>query len=358
MTSALRASTGRFASAAALRAARLALLQALPTLSAPALRTRQKFYGCGATILPRELLLIWMDPGPVRVGHRLGVALGPWQTVIWADNLHIIEPRLQNVEQLLPGDTLQALVQHALDPLLTGIETMAGLLVRRGELLVQEPGRTADEVDIGFMLLDTKMQPLVRGWLRAPQPAWDALDPARVRILDFVRRDPIPVLLTLQLGTLRLSVSELRELAVGDALRPFPRIPHPQDGIGLMLCDRGGRVRIGARAVGEELILENAVTGIAQPQDRADDADSPRLVGADRLDDVECEVSFELGVLRLTVAELARLRPGSVIRLGARVRESPVRVVVSGKLMARGELVVLGDELVVVIANETTELPR
>jgi type III secretion system YscQ/HrcQ family protein len=358
VTSALRASTGRFASAAALRAARLALLQALPTLSAPALRTRQKFYGCGATVLPRELLLIWMDPGPVRVGHRLGVALGPWQTVIWADNLHIIEPRLQNVEQLLPGDTLQALVQHALDPLLTGIETMAGLLVRRGELLVQEPGRTADEVDIGFMLLDTKMQPLVRGWLRAPQPAWDALDPARVRILDFVRRDPIPVLLTLQLGTLRLSVSELRELAVGDALRPFPRIPHPQDGIGLMLCDRGGRVRIGARAVGEELILENAVTGIAQPQDRADDSDSPRLVGADRLDDVECEVSFELGVLRLTVAELARLRPGSVIRLGARVRESPVRVVVSGKLMARGELVVLGDELVVVIANETTELPR
>lgn len=358
MTSALRASTGRFASAAALRAARLALLQALPTLSAPALRTRQKFYGCGATILPRELLLIWMDPGPVRVGHRLGLALGPWKTVIWADNLHIIEPRLQNVEQLLPGDTLQALVQHALDPLLTGIETMAGLLVRRGELLVQEPGRAADEVDIGFMLLDTKMQPLVRGWLRAPQPAWDALDPARVRILDFVRRDPIPVLLTLQLGTLRLSVSELRELAVGDALRPFPRIPHPQDGIGLMLCDRGGRVRIGARAVGEELFLENAVTGIAQPQDRADDADSPRLVGADRLDDVECEVSFELGVLRLTVAELARLRPGSVIRLGARVRESPVRVVVSGRLMARGELVVLGDELVVVIANETTELPR
>jgi type III secretion system YscQ/HrcQ family protein len=358
MASALRASTGRFASAAALRTARLALLQALPTLSASALRIRQKLYGGGATVLPRELLLIWMDPGPVRVGHRLGVALGPWQTVIWADNLHIIEPRLQNVEQLLPGDTLQALVQHALDPLLTGIETMAGLLVRRGELLVQEPGRTADEVDIGFMLLDTKMQPLVRGWLRAPQPAWDALDPARVRILDFVRRDPIPVLLTLQLGTLRLSVSELRELAVGDALRPFPRIPHPQDGIGLILCDRGGRVRIGARAVGEELILENAVTGIAQPQDRAEDADAPRLVGADRLDDVECEVSFELGVLRLTVAELARLRPGSVIRLGARVRESPVRVVVSGKLMARGELVVLGDELVVVIANETTELPR
>jgi len=301
---------------------------------------------------------MWMDPGPVRVGHRLTLALGEWQILVWADNLHIIEPRLQNVEQLLPGDTLQALVQHALDPMLTAIETMAGLLVRRGELLGEEPRRGADDVDIGFMLLDTKMQPLVRGGLRAPQGALDALDPARVHILDFVRRDPIPVLLTLQLGTLSLSVAELRELAVGDALRPFPRIPHPQEGLGLVLCDRGGRVRISARAVGEELILENAVTGIAQPQERVEDAASPGLVGADRLDDVECEVSFELGVLRLTVAELARLRPGSVIRLGARVRESPVRVVVSGKLMARGELVVLGDELVVVIANDTTGVPR
>jgi flagellar motor switch protein FliN/FliY len=61
------------------------------------------------------------------------------------------------------------------------------------------------------------------------------------------------------------------------------------------------------------------------------------------LSDVELAVTAELGRTRMTVRELLRLGPGSVVELD-RAAGSHVDLLVNGRLIARGEVVVVDDE--------------
>lgn len=63
----------------------------------------------------------------------------------------------------------------------------------------------------------------------------------------------------------------------------------------------------------------------------------------DLLHDVEMAVTVELGRTRMAVRELLALAPGSVVELD-RAAGSPVDVLVNGKLIARGEVVVIDEE--------------
>lgn len=64
----------------------------------------------------------------------------------------------------------------------------------------------------------------------------------------------------------------------------------------------------------------------------------------DLLADVPLEVTVELGRVRLTVHDLLALQPGSVVELD-RVAGAPVDVLVNGSRIARGEVVVIDEEL-------------
>ncbi|MEX2658084.1 MAG: flagellar motor switch protein FliN [Acidimicrobiales bacterium] len=61
------------------------------------------------------------------------------------------------------------------------------------------------------------------------------------------------------------------------------------------------------------------------------------------LHDVEMAVTVELGRTRMTVRDLLALAPGAVVELD-RSAGSPVDVLVNGKLIARGEVVVIDEE--------------
>lgn len=73
----------------------------------------------------------------------------------------------------------------------------------------------------------------------------------------------------------------------------------------------------------------------------------------DLLSDVSLDVSVELGHVRLRVRDLLALTEGSVIEVDRAVG-APVDVLANGSLIARGDVVVVGDELGVRI----TELLR
>lgn len=64
--------------------------------------------------------------------------------------------------------------------------------------------------------------------------------------------------------------------------------------------------------------------------------------GLDLLHGVEMQVTVELGRARMTVRELLSLRAGSVIELD-RAAGSPADVLVNGRLIARGEVVVVDE---------------
>lgn len=63
----------------------------------------------------------------------------------------------------------------------------------------------------------------------------------------------------------------------------------------------------------------------------------------DLLLDVEMDVTAELGRTRMTVRSLLELEPGSIVELD-RMAGSPVDLLVNGRLIARGEVVVVDEE--------------
>jgi flagellar motor switch protein FliN/FliY len=64
--------------------------------------------------------------------------------------------------------------------------------------------------------------------------------------------------------------------------------------------------------------------------------------GLDMLHDVEMEVSAELGRTRMAVRELLTLNPGAIVELD-RAAGSPADLLVNGRLIARGEVVVIDE---------------
>ncbi|GGJ82332.1 hypothetical protein GCM10010123_10030 [Pilimelia anulata] len=71
-------------------------------------------------------------------------------------------------------------------------------------------------------------------------------------------------------------------------------------------------------------------------------AAAPMRSGLDLLHDVEMEVSAELGRTRMNVRDLLSLSPGAVVELD-RAAGSPADLLVNGRLIARGEVVVIDE---------------
>ena len=74
------------------------------------------------------------------------------------------------------------------------------------------------------------------------------------------------------------------------------------------------------------------------------DAEPPAGTGdLGRLFDVTVELSVEVGRTRMTLGQALALGPGSVVALSRSARE-PVDLLVNGKQVARGEVVVIDDD--------------
>jgi flagellar motor switch protein FliN/FliY len=83
-------------------------------------------------------------------------------------------------------------------------------------------------------------------------------------------------------------------------------------------------------------------TPVPQPRD----AGAPLTVGArgiEMLHGVDMEVTVELGRTRMTVRDLLALAPGAVLELD-RAAGSPADLLVNGRLIARGEVVVVDED--------------
>jgi len=91
--------------------------------------------------------------------------------------------------------------------------------------------------------------------------------------------------------------------------------------------------------------------------------DNPNLTSeasARRLElllDVPLDVSVELGRSRLTIQELLGLGPGSVVELDKLAGE-PLDIMVNGRLVARGEAVVVSDKFGVRITDIVSPAER
>ncbi len=99
----------------------------------------------------------------------------------------------------------------------------------------------------------------------------------------------------------------------------------------------------------------------AKFKDMTEDAKTPRPEGERReLDfilDIPLDVSAELGRTRLLINELLQLGQGSVVELNKLAGE-PLEVYVNGKLVARGEAVVINEKFGVRLTNIISPIER
>src|SRR5438132_2672462 len=148
------------------------------------------------------------------------------------------------------------------------------------------------------------------------------------------------------LGDGPVVVEVLQEVAADVALGD------PDDGRALAAVPLfAGTEHVGTLAV--LIPAPDAASGAAQPAvdlERDLRSESQRLArdnGARRplelLADVEMAVTAELGRTRMTLGKLLSLAPGALIELD-RSAGSPVDVLVNGKVVARGEVVVIDEE--------------
>lgn len=118
----------------------------------------------------------------------------------------------------------------------------------------------------------------------------------------------------------------------------------PADAVAVTILD--GTTPVATLVV--ELHTAPAAAPAVRPQEAAFTPllDEPRPAPARSLDllhDVEMAVTVELGRTRMAVRDLLSLAPGAVVELD-RAAGSPVDVLVNGKLIARGEVVVIDDD--------------
>lgn len=77
--------------------------------------------------------------------------------------------------------------------------------------------------------------------------------------------------------------------------------------------------------------------------------------GIDLLGDVDLDVSIELGRTEMLVEDVLRLQSGSVVELD-KLAGDPVDVYVNGRLVARGEVLVLNDNFCIRVSEIVADL--
>jgi flagellar motor switch protein FliN/FliY len=100
----------------------------------------------------------------------------------------------------------------------------------------------------------------------------------------------------------------------------------------------------------------------AQFKDLTQEAKAPRAEGGPRRDldfilDIPLDVSAELGRTKLLINELLQLGQGSVVELNKLAGE-PLEIYVNGKLVARGEAVVINEKFGVRLTDIISPIER
>jgi type III secretion protein Q len=269
---------------------------------------------------------LWLEPAQTHFQHWLQHWIGE------------LDP-----EQLPP--TLGAAArQAALAPLLDALET---LLAARLEASPSTEASPVAESVLALWRLDVESAtPIAHLGLDAAASIQLAtrLEPQRRATTDsdtHAERWPdLPIALTPWLGATRLRVAEWRGLETGDLLL-LPRQVEPQ-AIPLHLKHRR-RTLATAHLAGQRIIIDSLVPATMSEQPLFDpDSDSaPAVIDPDEL---EIGVDFELGTLQIPLRELRAVQPGYCFEL-TELDRPRIRLVVGGRLIGHGELVMIEDHL-------------
>jgi type III secretion system YscQ/HrcQ family protein len=189
---------------------------------------------------------------------------------------------------------------------------------------------------------------LIARWLTFEEPAAPARalsDRAREGLVSVWRAEAGTIALARGLKTLR--VGGVLPLAQSP-LRGSPRDPTGAVQLTLDLAGRLGRLVIPAEPApmsgGGRVTVTGPTRQVPTPREALAMPSPAPTEGPAPAVDVPVTLAVELGRLNLPLSRLADLKPGEVLELGRHSRE-PVELTSGGRLVARGELVLIDTEL-------------
>lgn len=124
----------------------------------------------------------------------------------------------------------------------------------------------------------------------------------------------------------------------------------------------GGATKSGSAEASAAKLLEEAeaaIHGLASPsaaptpfqlEDLVGAGGPPEKVSMELLNDVDLDLKIELGRTKMQLEEVLKLRRGSVVALD-KLAGDPVDIYVNGRMVARGEVLVLNDNFCVRVAQ-------
>ena len=151
----------------------------------------------------------------------------------------------------------------------------------------------------------------------------------------------LPLHLYLDIGYATLAIDELQQLGLGDVVPLAHSFVSPERVLWLQAPGAGGlHVQLPATPAEaqDSAAAQAPFLTVVQSWNHAMPALDPPLDEAASFDAIPVRLSFDLGEISLTLAELRALQPGQAIQLGHPLA-SAVRIRVNGALIGEGELV-------------------
>ena len=133
----------------------------------------------------------------------------------------------------------------------------------------------------------------------------------------------------------------------------YPQMGYPQMGYPQMMggMPMGGPQMMGGMSMGAPVGMQNVNVQPAQFQSFA--ADGRAIAGQENIGlimDVPLNVTVELGRTTKSISEILDFAPGTIIELD-RIAGEPIDVLVNGKFVAKGEVVVIEESFAVRVTD-------
>jgi len=302
-------------------------------------------------------IFTWQQPAREWVArHRVDVASPAGSNVVWIESLQHHSSYFGGPLPEWPIEQWNALVELALAPVLSCISAALDapvhvVRVSTAPLIDMRCYRAAAAPRLEFVFRRQGEEHGSAGALEVNQ-AQSYSFPAPV-MCDASTWHLLPIALAVRLGSARLPLRELRQLRAGATVR----LDAPQRrGRIVATLMTGHGVSVARVAVQDDQLQILDPCSAARPRSPQmntsirDDFEIRPAEGAEielPLDDLEVELTFDSGELRLPLSGLSGLRTGSVLSLGQRVADHVITVRANGQILGRGEFIELGDELAV-----------
>ncbi len=93
----------------------------------------------------------------------------------------------------------------------------------------------------------------------------------------------------------------------------------------------------------EESLDQATDAVVMQTEELSGEATTEEPIGVSGLMNVPVQVTVQLGTARMNLSDLMQLGPGSLLTLDRQAHE-PCDILVNGRVIARGEIVTVGDQ--------------